>query len=188
MAAKKTQKEVTRIEKKYREEVVPTLQGKFGYKNVHEIPKIEKVVLSMGIGKQVVNNGKFVESAQNDLSLIAGQKACVRRAKKAISNFKLRQGLPVGVAVTLRKDRMYEFLDRFINVALPRVRDFKGISRKAFDGRGNYSVGITEQTIFPEIDIEKTTAMGLNVAVVTSAKTNEEGLELLTAIGLPFRQ
>lgn len=164
------------------------LQEKFGYTNVMEIPKIEKVVLNMGLG-EAVQNPKIVEKAVNDLSLIAGQKAVITRAKKSIAGFKLREGMPIGCRVTLRHDRMYDFLARLINIALPRVRDFRGISPKGFDGRGNYSLGIKEQIIFPEIDYDKIDKIrGLNISIVTSAKTDEAGLSLLKLLGMPFKK
>lgn len=177
---------MSRLQEKYNKEVVAKLKDKFSYKNVHQIPRIEKVVLNMGLG-EAVHNGKIVEGALADLEAITGQKPVVRKAKKSIANFKLREGVPIGASVTLRKKKMYEFLDRLITIGLPRVRDFRGIPKNSFDGRGNYSLGITEQIVFPEIDIEKTTVRGLSIAVVTSAKTNEEGLELLSQIGFPFR-
>lgn len=175
-----------RILTKYKTEVIPKLSSEFAYKNVHEIPKLVKVVLNMGVGDAVTNN-KLIEQATNDLSLIAGQKAVPRKAKKSIANFKLRAGQPVGVSVTLRRGRMYEFVDRLLNIALPRVRDFRGIARNAFDGNGNYSMGIMEQIIFPEVDSEKTQIRGLNITFVTSAKTNKEGEALLAHLGFPFR-
>ena len=151
------------------------------------MPSLQKIVVSMGVGRQAVQNSKAIDNAVNDLTLITGQKPVIRRAKKSIANFKLREGMPVGVCVTLRRQRMYEFVDRLVNIALPRVRDFKGISRRSFDGAGNYSLGIQEQMIFPEIDIEKSTLAGLNITFVTTAKSNEEGLALLEALGFPFR-
>lgn len=177
----------TRIQKKYQEEVVPKLQAQFGYANVHEIPRLERVVLNMGVG-EAVQNSKAIDAAAADLALISGQKPVIRRAKKSIANFKLRENQPIGVSVTLRKQRMYEFVDRLVTVALPRVRDFRGIPRNAFDGRGNYSLGLTEQIIFPEIDIDKSTIRGLSVTFVTSAKNNDEGRALLEHMGFPFRK
>lgn len=177
---------MVRLKEKYQNEVVPKLKDQFGYKNVHEIPRLEKVVLNMGVG-EAVNNAKVIDGAVTDLTLIAGQKAVMRRAKKSIANFKLREGLPIGVCVTLRRQRMYEFLDRLLNIALPRVRDFRGVSRNSFDGRGNYSLGITEQIIFPEIDFDKTQVRGLSVTFVTSARINQEGEALLEHLGFPFR-
>ncbi len=153
-----------------------------------EVPRVEKVVVNMGLG-EAIQNVKILESAVEELSRITGQKAVITRAKKSIAQFKLREEMPIGVMVTLRRDRAYEFLDRLINVALPRVRDFKGVSAKAFDGRGNYTLGIREQLIFPEIDIEKIDKIkGMNVTIVTSARTDEEGRALLTGLGMPFRK
>lgn len=178
---------MTRLNEIYKKEVVPALKEQFGYRFDQQAPKIEKIVLNMGIG-QATQNAKLIDAAVDDLTKITGQKPVIRKAKKSIASFKLREGVPIGVSVTLRRERMYEFLDRFINIALPRVRDFRGISRKGFDGNGNYSVGITEQIIFPEIDIEKTTLRGMNITIVTTAKTNGEALELLTKLGMPFRK
>jgi len=175
-----------RLQEKYRDEVVPALKSRFEYKNVCQVPKIEKVVLNMGVGR-AVQDSKAVDAACADLAVITGQKPVVRRAKKSIANFKLREGMPIGASVTLRRDRMYEFLDRLVNVALPRVRDFRGVSAKSFDGRGNYSLGITEQIIFPEINLDKTTIKGLSMTVVTSANSDDEGRELLRNMGFPFR-
>ena len=178
---------MTTLKEKYTNEVVPQLKEAFGYKNVCEIPKLEKIVLNMGLG-EAVRNPKIVESAAKELALIAGQKPVITRAKKPIANFKLRADLPIGCKVTLRREKMYEFMDRLVNIALPRVRDFRGISGKAFDGRGNYSLGITEHIIFPEIDYDKTDAIkGLNITVVTTAKTDEEGKKFLKLMGMPFK-
>lgn len=176
-----------RLQEKYKKEVVPSLKDKFKYPNPLQVPKLEKIVLNMGLG-DAVQNPKVVESALADMASIAGQKPVIRRAKKAIANFKLREGLPIGVSVTLRKDKMYEFLDRLVTIALPRVRDFRGVSRNSFDGRGNYSMGINEQIIFPEIDLEKTQLRGMNMTFVTTAKTDEEGFALLEEFGFPFRK
>ena len=181
------EKSSPRIEQAYKKDVVPKLVEKFKYKNANQVPTLEKIVVSMGVGRQAVQNSKAIDNAVNDLTLITGQKPVIRRAKKSIANFKLREGMPVGVCVTLRRQRMYEFIDRLVNVALPRVRDFKGIPRKSFDGNGNYSLGIQEQIVFPEIDIEKSTVAGLNITFVTTAQSNEEGFALLEAIGFPFR-
>jgi large subunit ribosomal protein L5 len=171
---------------KYKEESIPLLKEKFGYKNPMQIPKIEKVVLNMGLG-EAIQNGKIIDSATNELKLIAGQMPIVRRAKKSIATFKLREGMPIGCMVTLRGKRMYDFLTKLINVAIPRIRDFRGISPKAFDGRGNYTLGIKEHLIFPEIDYDKIDKIkGLNITIVTTAKTDEEGRELLRALGMPF--
>lgn len=178
---------VARLLDRYRGQVVPELTKQFEYKNKHRVPKLEKIVLNMGIGRESVANSKAMESASADLTLLTGQKPVIRRAKKAIANFKLREGLPVGVSVTLRRDRMWEFLDRLINVALPRVRDFRGLPTNAFDGVGNYSVGLTEQIIFPEINLEKTQLRGMNITFVTSARSDQEGRALLKGLGFPFR-
>ncbi len=178
---------MVRLQQKYKEEVVPALQEAFKYKNPNQVPKVEKVVLNMGVGRLAVQNSKAVDAAIADLEVIAGQKPVVRKARKSIANFKLREGMPIGASVTLRNQRMYEFLDRLVSIALPRVRDFRGISGKAFDGRGNYSMGITEQIIFPEINLDKTTIKGLSITVVTSAQSDEEGKALLKNVGFPFR-
>ncbi len=176
-----------RLWKKYREEVVPKLMEEFNYKSVMEVPRIEKVCINQGIGG-ATQDKKVVESALNEMTVIAGQKAVPTKAKKSVSNFKLREGMTIGVRVTLRKSRMYEFLDRFISVALPRVRDFQGVNDKSFDGRGNYSVGITEQIIFPEIDLDKVPRItGMDISIVTTAKTDAEALALLKYLGLPFK-
>lgn len=186
MSAKKVNKP-TRLQQTYRDQVIAALREQFGYKNVNQVPRLEKVVLNVGLG-EAVQDSKVVDGAMEDLSKITGQRPTVRRARKAIANFKLRKGLPIGVAVTLRRDRMFEFVDRFFNVALPRVRDFRGVPRNAFDGQGNYTMGIHEQMIFPEIDLEKTKVRGLNISFVTSAKTDEEGRALLEQLGMPFRK
>ena len=178
---------MTTLKEKYTTEIVPKLKETFKYKNVFQVPKLEKIVLNMGLG-EAVRNPKIIESAAQELALIAGQKPVVTRAKKPIANFKLRADLPIGCKVTLRREKMYDFFERLVNIALPRVRDFKGVSRKAFDGRGNYSLGITEHIIFPEIDYDKTDSIkGLNVTVVTTAKTDEEGREFLRYLGMPFK-
>lgn len=175
------------LKEKYHSEVAPQLKKTFKYSNFLQVPKLEKIVLNMGLG-EAVRNPKIVDSAVSELALITGQKAVVTRAKKPIANFKLRADLPIGCKVTLRREKMYDFLDRLVNIALPRVRDFRGISEKAFDGRGNYSLGITEHIIFPEIDYDKTDSIkGLNVTIVTTAKTDEEGKEFLKLMGLPFK-
>lgn len=175
------------FKEKYAEEVVPKLKETFSYKNENQIPKLEKIVLNMGLG-EAVQNPKIVDSAAAELAMIAGQKTIITRAKKPIANFKLRADLPIGCKVTLRREKMYDFLERLVNIALPRVRDFRGISGKAFDGRGNYSLGITEHIIFPEIDYDKTDSIkGLNITVVTTAKTDEEGKALLKFFGMPFK-
>ena len=178
---------MSRLKEKYAKEVGPALKKEFGYANVMAIPKVSKVIINMGLG-EATSNAKIVDTAADELSKITGQKAAVRRAKKSIAAFKVRQGMPVGAMVTLRGERMYDFLDRLIGIALPRVRDFKGISAKGFDGRGNYTLGLRDQIIFPEIDYMKVDkARGMNVSVVTTAKTDEEARKLLQLIGLPFR-
>jgi len=176
-----------RLLERYRTEVVPKLSQEFGFTNVHQVPRLEKVVVNMGVGK-ATQNAKLVEKAAEELAAITGQKAAIRRARKSIANFKLRQGQAIGCTVTLRGTRMWEFFDRLVNVSLPRVRDFKGVSAKAFDGRGNYSLGIREQIIFPEIDYDSVENItGLNVTVVTSARNDAEGKALLAHLGMPFR-
>ncbi len=176
----------TRMQEKYLSEVVPALQDKFQYKNVMEIPKIEKVVINMGVGEAVANS-KALEAAVADMTTIAGQKPVITKAKKSIAAFKLRQGMPLGAKVTLRSDRMYYFLDKLLNLALPRVRDFRGVSASAFDGRGNYALGLKEQLIFPEIDYDKIDKVrGMDIIIVTTAKTDEEARELLRLLGMPF--
>jgi len=178
---------MSRLKEKYAKEVAPALKKEFGYANVMAIPRVCKVIINMGLG-EATSNAKIVDTAADELSKITGQKAAVRRAKKSIAAFKVRQGMPVGAMVTLRGERMYDFLDRLIGIALPRVRDFKGISAKGFDGRGNYTLGLRDQIIFPEIDYMKVDkARGMNVSVVTTAKTDEEARKLLQLIGLPFR-
>lgn len=175
-----------RIKDKYNNEVAPTLMEKFNYKNVMEIPKLEKVVINMGVG-EAKDNSKTLEAAIEDLTMITGQRPVVTKAKKSISNFKIRAGMPIGAKVTLRGDKMYEFIDKVFNVALPRVRDFRGVSTKSFDGRGNYSLGIKEQLIFPEIEYDKIDKIrGMDIIFVTTAKTDEESRELLGLLGMPF--
>lgn len=172
----------------YKEECIPALVKEYGYKNAMQIPKLEKVVINMGLG-EAVQNPKIIEGASEELTKIAGQRAVVRKAKKSIATFKLREGMPIGCSVTLRGERMYNFLSKLINIALPRVRDFRGLSPKGFDGRGNYSMGIKEQIIFPEIDYDKIDKIkGLNVSIVTSALTDDEGRSLLRNMGMPFRK
>jgi large subunit ribosomal protein L5 len=179
---------MARLKELYQKELVPKLIKELQLKNVMEVPRVEKVVINMGLG-EAIQNVKILESAVEEMSRITGQKAVITRAKKSIAQFKLREDMPIGVMVTLRRDRAYEFLDRLINVALPRVRDFKGVSAKAFDGRGNYTLGIREQLIFPEIDIERIDKIkGMNVTIVTSARTDEEGRALLAEMGMPFRK
>lgn len=171
----------------YNESVVPKLKEKFNYTNPMQIPKIEKIVINMGLG-EAIHNIKIIDSAVEELKQISGQQPVVTRAKKSIASFKLREGMPIGCMVTLRKKRMYDFLNKLVNVALPRVRDFRGVSGKAFDGSGNYSLGVKEQLIFPEIEYDKIDKIkGLNVSIVTTAKTNEEGKELLKLMGMPFK-
>ncbi|PIP69555.1 MAG: 50S ribosomal protein L5 [Nitrospirae bacterium CG_4_10_14_3_um_filter_44_29] len=179
---------IPRLKTKYSKEILPALMKEFAYKNVMQVPKIEKVVLNVGLG-EAIQNIKLLEAAQKELGIITGQKAVITKAKKSIATFKLRQGVPIGCKVTLRGNVMYEFLDRFISLALPRVRDFKGISAKSFDGRGNYSIGIKEQFIFPEIEYDKVDSVhGLDVTICTTAKTDKESKALLTHIGMPFRK
>lgn len=177
---------VPNLQKKYHEEIIPNLKKEFSYKSVMQVPKLQKIVLNQGVGEAVADK-KLIDTAQEELTLIAGQKAVQTYSKKDISNFKLRSGMPIGVKVTLRQDRMYEFLERLIRVSLPRIRDFQGIKTK-FDGRGNYTLGITEQIIFPEIDMDKINKiLGLEITFVTSAKTDEESYALLKSFGLPFK-
>lgn len=172
----------------YRNICVPQLMNEFGYKNIMQVPKLEKVTLNMGLG-EAVHNPKIVESAANEMTQIAGQKAVVTRARKSIATFKLREGMPIGCRVTLRGDRMYEFLNKLINVAIPRVRDFRGIKSKSFDGRGNFSCGIKEHIVFPEIDYDKIDKIkGFNITITTTAKTNEEGYFLIKTLGMPFNK
>lgn len=179
---------MARLKEMFETEVAPRLMKEFQYKNVMEVPRIEKVTINMGLG-EAIQNPKLLESAVEELSAIAGQKAVITKAKNSIAGFKLREGMPIGCMVTLRRARAYEFLDRLISVGLPRVRDFKGVSPKAFDGRGNYTLGIREQIIFPEIDIDKIPKVkGMNVTIVTTAKTDEEGRSLLAGLGMPFRK
>lgn len=175
-----------RLQEKYDKEVVPALMEKFGYKNIMEVPKLEKVVINMGVG-EAKENSKNLDSAMADLELITGQKPIATKAKKSVANFKLRENMPIGCKVTLRKRKMEYFMDKLINVALPRVRDFRGVSDKSFDGRGNYALGIKEQLIFPEIEYDKIDKLrGMDVIVVTTAKTDEEARELLRLLGMPF--
>ncbi|CVK21148.1 MULTISPECIES: 50S ribosomal protein L5 [Sporomusa] len=176
----------TRLKEKYANEVAQAMMQKFGYKNVMEIPKVEKVVINMGVG-EAVGNPKVLDAAVNDMTLIAGQKPVITRAKKSIAAFKIREGMPIGAKVTMRGERMYQFLDKLFNIALPRVRDFRGINPKAFDGRGNYTLGVKEQLIFPEIDYDKVDKIrGMDIIIVTTAKTDEEARELLKLMGMPF--
>lgn len=178
---------MARLKDRYVNEIAPALQQKFAYTNVMQIPKIDKVVINMGVG-EAVQNSKAIDSALGDLMKITGQRPIVTRAKKSISAFKLREGMPIGCKVTLRGQRMYEFMDRLLSVALPRVRDFRGVSSKAFDGRGNYTLGIKEQLIFPEIEYDKIDKLrGMDIVFVTTAKTDEEARELLRGFGMPYR-
>ncbi|MDK9717786.1 MAG: 50S ribosomal protein L5 [Trichlorobacter sp.] len=178
---------MARLKEVYQNEVVQKLRTEFNYKNIMEVPKIEKVVINMGLG-EAIQNVKILDSAVAEVGKITGQKAVITKAKKSIASFKLREGMPIGCMVTLRRDRMYEFLDRLMNVSLARVRDFKGVSGKAFDGQGNYTLGIKEQLIFPEINYDEIDKIkGLNVTIVTSAKNDEEGKALLKHMGMPFR-
>jgi large subunit ribosomal protein L5 len=184
---KEVKPSVIRLRDKYRAEVIPALTKEFGYKNVMAVPKVTKVVVNMGLG-EATSNAKVVDTGAEELGKITGQKAAVRKAKKSIAQFKVRQGMPIGAMVTLRGDRMYEFLDRLMNIALPRVRDFRGVSPKGFDGRGNYTLGLKDQLIFLEIDYLKVDkGRGMNVSVVTTAKTDEEARKLLQFLGMPFR-
>lgn len=177
---------MARLKEKYNQEVTKALMEKFSYKNVMQLPKVEKIVLNMGLGEAIAN-ARALENAVEDMTTIVGQKPVVTRAKKSIAGFKLREGMPIGVKVTLRGDRMYEFLDRLISIALPRVRDFRGINPKSFDGRGNYTMGVKEQLIFPEIEYDKVDKIrGMDITIVTSALTDEEALELLKQLGMPF--
>jgi len=179
--------EINRMQEAYRKEVVPYLLKKFGYKNVNEVPRLEKIVINTGIG-DIKDNAKSVQIAQNELALISGQKPLLTQASKAVANFKIRQGQNVGMKVTMRGKRMYEFFDKFVSIALPRVRDFKGVPAKSFDGRGNYALGVKEQLIFPEISYDQVEKIrGFDICFVTTAKTDEEARELLKAMGMPFK-
>ena len=192
-AAKPTEKEVkiqipTRLAEFYKKEITPALMKKFNYKSIMQVPKLHKIVVNMGVGA-AVSDAKLIEEAAKELETITGQKPSIRKAKKAISNFKLREGLNIGCMVTLRQERMYEFMDRFLNIALPRVRDFRGLSDKSFDGRGNYTIGIKEQIIFPEINVDKISkVLGMDITFVTTAPNDNEAYELLQAFGVPFRK
>jgi large subunit ribosomal protein L5 len=177
---------MARLREKYREEVVPALMEEFGYSNVMQVPKLEKIVVNVGLG-EAINNAKALESAVTDISTITGQRPVVTRAKRSIAAFKLREGMPIGAMVTLRGPRMYEFLDRLVSITLPRIRDFRGVSPNAFDGRGNYTLGLQEQLAFPEIEYDRIDkARGLELSLVTSAKTDDEGRRLLALLGMPF--
>ena len=175
------------LKERYEREVIPQLVKRFGYKNVMQAPRLERIVINMGLG-EAIQNIKILDSAVEEIGLITGQRPVITKARKSIAQFKLRKGMPIGCMVTLRKDRMYEFFNRLVNVALPRVRDFRGVSGKSFDGRGNYAFGIREQLIFPEVDYDKIDKVkGMNIIIVTTAKTDEEGKELLKLLGMPFR-
>jgi large subunit ribosomal protein L5 len=179
---------LTRLKETYLNEIVDGMTKKFGYKNVMEVPKLNKIVINMGVG-EAKDNSKLLDAAVKDLETIAGQKVIVTKAKKSVANFKLREGMPIGCKVTLRGEKMYEFADRLINLALPRVRDFRGVNDNAFDGRGNYALGIKEQLIFPEIEYDKVDKVrGMDIIFVTTAKTDEEARELLTLFGMPFKK
>ncbi|MEK5233890.1 50S ribosomal protein L5 [Lysinibacillus sp. FSL K6-0232] len=179
---------MSRLKEKYLNEVSPALMSKFGYKSVMQLPKVEKIVINMGVG-DAVQNSKALDAAVEELTTITGQKPVVTKAKKSIAGFRLREGMPIGAKVTLRGERMYEFLDKLISIALPRVRDFRGVSKKAFDGRGNYTLGVKEQLIFPEIDYDKVSKVrGMDIVIVTTANSDEEARELLTQFGMPFQK
>ena len=178
---------MTRLQEKYEKEIISAMMEKFGYKNIMEVPRLEKIVINMGVG-EAKENQKVLESAVNDLTLISGQKPILTRAKKSVANFKIRENMPLGCKVTLRKAKMYEFADKLMTIALPRVRDFRGVSSKAFDGRGNYSLGIKEQLIFPEIEYDEVLKVrGMDIIFVTTAKSNEEAKSLLKGFGMPFK-
>ncbi|MFP3916265.1 50S ribosomal protein L5 [Lysinibacillus telephonicus] len=179
---------MSRLKEKYLKEVSPALMSKFNYKSVMQVPKVEKIVINMGVG-DAVQNSKALDAAVEELTIITGQKPVVTRAKKSIAGFRLREGMPIGAKVTLRGERMYEFLDKLIAIALPRVRDFRGVSKNAFDGRGNYTLGVKEQLIFPEIDYDKVSKVrGMDIVIVTTANSDEEARELLTQFGMPFQK
>lgn len=179
---------MNRLQDKYQNEVVPAMMKEFNYKSVMEVPAIEKVVINIGVG-DAIQNSKLLDEAVEELAAITGQQPVITKAKKSIANFKLREGMPIGCKVTLRRQKMYEFLDKLFNISLPRVRDFRGVSDTSFDGRGNYTLGIKEQIIFPEIDFDKVNrSRGMDVVIVTSAKTNEEAKALLTKMGMPFKK
>lgn len=186
--AKAKSENLPRLQTRYRDEIVPRLMKRFEYKNVMQVPKLVKISLNMGVG-EATQDIKFLDGAVADLTVVAGQKPVTTKAKKAISNFKLREGMPIGCRVTLRKAHMYEFLDRLLNVAIPRVRDFRGVDNNSFDGKGNYTLGVQEQIIFPEINYDKVVKVrGLNITMVTTAETDEEAFELLKEFGMPFRK
>lgn len=178
---------MSRMKDRYQKEVVPSLRERFSYRNVNEVPRVEKIVINMGVGEAVADS-KALDGAMEELALISGQRPAITRARKSVANFKIREGMAIGCKVTLRGERMYEFLDKLISVSLPRIRDFRGVSPRSFDGRGNYSIGLREQLIFPEISYDQVSqTRGMDVVIVTSAKTDEEALELLRALGMPFR-
>ena len=179
---------MARVRERFREELVPSLMGEFGYQNEYQVPKLEKIVINVGLG-EAVSNGRALDAATDDLAAITGQKPVVTRAKKSIASYKLRAGMPIGAMVTLRGERMYEFIDRLISIALPRIRDFRGISPSSFDGRGNYTLGLREQIMFPEVDYDQIDRVrGLEVSFVTTARTDQEGRRLLAMLGMPFAQ
>ncbi len=179
---------MNRLQERYKAEILPSLMEKFNYTSVMQAPKIEKIVINMGVG-EAVSNSKVLDTAVEELTAIAGQKPVITRAKKSIAGFKLREGMPIGSKVTLRGERMYDFLDKLISVSLPRVRDFRGVSKKSFDGRGNYTLGVKEQLIFPEIDYDKVNKVrGMDIVIVTTANTDEEAREVLTQVGMPFQK
>ena len=179
---------MNRLKEKFNKEITPALVSKFNYKSVMQVPRVDKIVVNMGVG-DAVQNSKALDSAVEELALISGQKPMITRAKKSIAGFRLREGMPIGAKVTLRGERMYEFLDKLVSVSLPRVRDFRGVSKKSFDGRGNYTLGVREQLIFPEIDYDQVSKVrGMDIVIVTTANTDEEARELLTQIGMPFQK
>src|SRR6185437_7669950 len=179
---------MSRLKEKFKNEVTPALMSKFEYTSVMQVPKVDKIVINMGVG-DAVQNTKALDAAVEDLQIISGQKPVITKAKKSIAGFRLRDGMPIGTKVTLRGERMYDFLDNLISISLPRVRDFRGVSKKAFDGRGNYTLGVKEQLIFPEIDYDKVSKVrGMDIVIVTTANTDEEARELLTAFGMPFQK
>lgn len=179
---------MSRLKEKYKNEITPSLMGKFNYQSVMQVPSIEKIVINMGVG-DAVSNSKALDTAVEELTLLAGQKPVITKAKKSIAGFRLREGMPIGAKVTLRGERMYQFLDKLVSVSLPRVRDFRGVSKKSFDGRGNYTLGVKEQLIFPEIDYDKVSKVrGMDIVIVTTANTDEEARELLTQVGMPFQK
>ncbi|MGE7186687.1 50S ribosomal protein L5 [Peribacillus sp. NPDC006672] len=179
---------MSRLKEKFKSEITPSLMGKFNYQSVMQVPNIEKIVINMGVG-DAVSNSKALDTAVEELTLITGQKPVITKAKKSIAGFRLREGMPIGAKVTLRGERMYQFLDKLVSVSLPRVRDFRGVSKKAFDGRGNYTLGVKEQLIFPEIDYDKVSKVrGMDIVIVTTANTDEEARELLTQVGMPFQK